>query len=317
LPIALADLISHDDRDSSLAVPAFSFGGHVSDGFGPGSVEAPTNAFGLIVLIVVWGATRLVFVLDASTTVAYLREAVARHAGQAVRIVHVNRMLKDSETIPRRGGALVAVEAARHDWLPTVSAQQAAIPNVGDLAAADSVTREREREKVLFTPAVRRAIYNVFLNPHRPGAPNATPSAAASAAIARGRVPFEVCVRARSSQPFVFQTLADDGVVLDVDDSVALLDTIKHIGDPTPDGVALAEAFEAWLAERARGWTTADVAELPVEFLIAFGRELTPRLDIGHRIRSTKLSEDELATLSQPPFCHYVDATLLASFQGR
>ena len=81
--------------------------------------------------------------------------------------------------------------------------------------------------------------------------------------------------------------------------------------------------------------------------MIAFGTELTPRLDVNHRtrtsatlitpfmhifphvqpsppfsglqvnhrIRSTKLTAEELATLRAPPFVSFVDQSALQIFQ--
>ena len=46
-------------------------------------------------------------------------------------------------------------------------------------------------------------------------------------------------------------------------------------------------AFEMYLTRKASGWSAADVSGLSLEFLVAFGRELTPRLDVHHRVRST------------------------------
>ena len=44
--------------------------------------------------------------------------------------------------------------------------------------------------------------------------------------------------------------------------------------------------------------------------------ELTPRLDVNARIRTAKLSAEELATLRSPPWCNFVDQNSLAMFQG-
>merc|ERR1712167_494479 len=45
------------------------------------------------------------------------------------------------------------------------------------------------------------------------------------------------------------------------------------------------------------------------------GLELTPRLDVHHRIRSTKLTDEEMAVLTSPPYSHFVDQALLERFQ--
>jgi hypothetical protein len=56
-------------------------------------------------------------------------------------------------------------------------------------------------------------------------------------------------------------------------------------------------------------------ARLSVEFTVAFGTELTSRLDINHRVRSTKLTPEELTTLRSPPFAPFVDEIALQIFQ--
>ena len=56
---------------------------------------------------------------------------------------------------------------------------------------------------------------------------------------------------------------------------------------------------------------------LSVEFLTCFGAELTPRLDVHHRIRSTRLSDAEVATLRAPPFSPYVDQNVIVRFQSQ
>ena len=45
------------------------------------------------------------------------------------------------------------------------------------------------------------------------------------------------------------------------------------------------------------------------------GLELTPRLDVHHRIRSTKLTDEEMAVLTSPPYSHFVDQALLERYQ--
>ena len=56
-------------------------------------------------------------------------------------------------------------------------------------------------------------------------------------------------------------------------------------------------------------------ARLSVEFTVAFGSELTARLDINHRIRSTRLEPEQLATLRALPYAPFVDQNALQMFQ--
>ena len=44
--------------------------------------------------------------------------------------------------------------------------------------------------------------------------------------------------------------------------------------------------------------------------------ELGPRLELTARIRTSRLTGEELATLRAPPFSAFVDQNALAVFQG-
>lgn len=184
---------------------------------------------------------------------------------------------------------------------------------------------DRAPQVALFTPAVRRDIYAVLLNPNEPGAPVAAPSAEAAAAAAAGRVPFEVVLLCKSRTPggvpdtFLFvdrpraPTHAAAGFA-PLDDAV-LLQAISKIGSLEPTSLAATKAFEAYLTSRAKGYTDQSTARLSVEFLVAFGAELTPRLNVDHRARVTTLSEAELRTLTSSPFASFVDQNNLRTFQ--
>ena len=79
--------------------------------------------------------------------------------------------------------------------------------------------------------------------------------------------------------------------------------------------MAVTVAFESFLSKLVASWRPHDVSRLSVNFLIAVGAELTRRLDVHHRIRSTKLSAAELATLRSLPFKNFVDLATLNTFQ--
>ena len=284
--------------------------------FGPPEPSPEFNTWGLFVLVVVWGTTRLVYALDQETArMGYIRDAVQRALGQAVTLFGsgTGRELSD-------GDALAPVCIARERAIPfgSPTAAPGSFVSPSDVQAVAIVTRERERERVFFPPVVRRAIYNVLINPREPCAPNAAPSAAAAEAAVQGKVPFEVGLytdATRAKYAFVTHGVTPPwgfGPAAPSD----LERAMRQLGDPSAFGVTITEAFEAWLAVVARGWTPQSVAQLPVEFLIAFGRELTPRLDVNDRIRSTRLDADTLATLRAPPFGRFVDSTLLDTFQG-
>ena len=95
-----------------------------------------------------------------------------------------------------------------------------------------------------------------------------------------------------------------------------VLDAIARIGGTEPHAYTATCAFEAFLAElAARCWQPRHAARLSVQFLVAFGNELTPRLDATQRIRSTALEPNELAALSSPPLAAYIDQQQLSTFQ--
>lgn len=88
------------------------------------------------------------------------------------------------------------------------------------------------------------------------------------------------------------------------------------MGKTDPQSYALLAAFESFLALVAKRWDLSQSATLSVEFLVAFGAELTPRLDVNTRIRTSKLSPAELATLRSPTYLPYIDQNALEMFQG-
>ena len=78
----------------------------------------------------------------------------------------------------------------------------------------------------------------------------------------------------------------------------------------------MTDAFEGFLENlAATHWGAAQVAPLPVDFLLAFGRELTPRLDLMARVRGAQMEAAEVAARA-PPFAAFVDQQQLATFQG-
>ena len=88
------------------------------------------------------------------------------------------------------------------------------------------------------------------------------------------------------------------------------------MGKTDPQSYALLAAFESFLARAAQRWDLTQAAALSVEFLVAFGSELTPRLDVNTRIRTSKLNPAELATLQSPPYLPFIDQNALQMFQG-
>jgi len=189
---------------------------------------------------------------------------------------------------------------------------------------------ERRKQQPLFNATVRRDIFAVLLNPSKPGA--SSTCTAAVCAVTAGRVPYAVSLVAKSSMakgrpsphaPDELDTFAfvDRSMTASLPDGwtalcdEALVGAVSHMGEPEPLPLAALKAFEAFLAQKATAWSVQSTSALSVEFLVAFARELTPRLDINFRIYTQKLSDAELATLSTPPFSAFVDSSVLRAFQ--
>lgn len=188
----------------------------------------------------------------------------------------------------------------------------------------------RKAQAPLFVGAVLRDAYRFMTNPDAPSTqpttrapPPATPTAPARhfGAALLGKA--SACGGVASSlDTFAFvdrAALSADGAPLPggyrVLDDATLLSALDHLGVPEPLPLAVTNAFELYLARKAAAWTEVDVRAFSMEFLVAFGRELTPRLDAHHRVRSCKLTPEELRRLSTPPFNVGVDARVLYRYQ--
>ena len=97
------------------------------------------------------------------------------------------------------------------------------------------------------------------------------------------------------------------------------LDVIMQIGQATPIGMEVTAAFENLLVtEYVPWWSDADAASLSTSFIVAFGRELTPRLDLAHAVRSRALPVADVAWLRtlSPAVLAGVTPGLLDAYQG-
>ena len=174
---------------------------------------------------------------------------------------------------------------------------------------------ERSAQTPLFSLAVRRDLYAIVLNPRALGGPaaDANPSGYGVAFIGKPSViggaldTFAYVDRAALPAMLGKWTPLEDNV---------LLESLQEIGLTTAPALATTLAFEQYLAATAKAaWTTDTVQRLSCEFLVAFAVEMTPRLDINHRLRSCKLSAADVATLSTAPFASFVDQEILRTFQ--
>eukprot|EP00980_Cylindrotheca_fusiformis_P014710 scaffold4004_cov105-Cylindrotheca_fusiformis.AAC.9 len=211
--------------------------------------------------------------------------------------------------------------------------------------------QSRERDRPMFTSGVRADIYNVLRYPQNPtqgipasaAASNGTterrrnsnsmfqaillvqkhhhsPSSKTSSEELSGFDTYAFCDRA------LYETMMEQKqqqrghaqlkqyTVLSDDD---MIQALSLIGDTSPRGLAITKAFEAYLSQTAWTWGDKEAAGFCVEFLIAFGNELSTRLDVNHRIRSKKLTEEEVAILSKQPFCNYVQPDAMRIFQNK
>ncbi|GMH47044.1 hypothetical protein TrRE_jg1945, partial [Triparma retinervis] len=100
------------------------------------------------------------------------------------------------------------------------------------------------------------------------------------------------------------------------EDVKRLLELIEEVGRPTEIGIAFTEAFERILAnEYAPFWVDEDSVKLSVSFTVAFGNELTPRIDISHKIRSREMTRKEVEWARRCPGMQPY-AGMLDVFQG-
>ena len=167
----------------------------------------------------------------------------------------------------------------------------------------------------MFTSAVRRDIYRILKSPYNP-----------SLGGEDSRQMFGTVLLAKSSDnngpnaawdTFAFAGKGANPSGFTILDDEQMLEAISSIGKITPVALAITQAFEAYLAQLVQlYWAEPEASQLSIEFLVAFGNELTPRLDINNRIRSTRLAPQEIEILSRQPFANFVDNESLETFQG-
>jgi hypothetical protein len=87
------------------------------------------------------------------------------------------------------------------------------------------------------------------------------------------------------------------------------------MGEITANALALLKAFEKYIETKVKKWTGVDVANLSVEFILCFGRELTPKFDINHRLRTRQCSPEEQQLLHSPPYAHFVSSEIVKRYQ--
>lgn len=185
-----------------------------------------------------------------------------------------------------------------------------------------STLAERNAQTALFTGAVLRDAYHFLINPSAPAMALGAKSEngfsqhihhlGAALLGKRSTVSGSIDTLAFADRSALPAALPDGWTLLD---DATTLSALDHLGETWPLALAATEAFEMYLARKAMAWSPSDTANFTVEFIVAFGRELTPRLDVHHRIRSTKLKDEEVAILRATPFAAGVDQSVLRRFQ--
>ena len=198
----------------------------------------------------------------------------------------------------------------------------------------------RTAESSIFVPACRRDVYRVLCLKRQSGFAEgvlndpASPAETTAAQMARTQPLQWLVERHTAKHPVRIRgSTPDDDTVLHFvpvhgdaptgfvrfspEAYVATMQAIAFIGTATEAGAALTSAFERLLVqEYVPWWSDADAATLSASFLLAFRRELTPRLDICHAIRSRKLSAEEVEWLRQLGPGVGLNTALLDVFQG-
>merc|ERR1719238_2318733 len=210
--------------------------------------------------------------------------------------------------------------------LPTTTTPELIIDAVTATTPDQSELSERQMQAPMFRGAVLRDLYAFLLNPNAPGRPLPTPSPTASASASR----FGAALLGKSSNKLDMTNAIDTLAFVDraavatatslpagwrVLDEPTLLSALDHMGEVSALPLAAMKALEKYLARKVATWSEDEAKSLSVQFLVCFGLELTPRLDVHHRIRSTKLTDEEMAVLTSPPYSHFVDQALLERYQ--
>ena len=175
---------------------------------------------------------------------------------------------------------------------------------------------QREKENALLSHRVFRDIYKIIYHPY-----NLNPkikSDVENRAVLLAKKP----VGADDSQITKFAfidnqllkglilpaewSILSDELTINAIDSIGLLNTLP---------LAIFKAFEEYLKFKVKKWSNADVDNLSIEFLICFGKELYPRLDLNNRIRTRELSLEEQKILSNELYIQYINTAIIKKYQ--
>ena len=167
---------------------------------------------------------------------------------------------------------------------------------------------QREKEVPMWTPNVHRDIYNILLNPYLLNAKYKGDPDAGAVLVAKHMSSFAFVDKASLKG----LTLSAEWTILSDE---LMLNAIDHMGELTTNALAVLKAFEKYLETKVKKWTGVDVTNLSVEFLFCFGRELTPKFDINHRLRTRQCSPEEQLLLQSAPYAQFVSSDIVKRYQ--
>ena len=177
----------------------------------------------------------------------------------------------------------------------------AAAPDAAEVA-------QREKEVPMWNSNVHRDIYNILLNPYQLNAKYKGDPDAGAVLVAKQMNSFAFVDKASLKGV----TLSAEWTILSDE---LMLNAIDHMGEITANALAVLKAFEKYLEAKVKKWTGVDVANLSVEFLFCFGRELTPKFDINHRLRTRQCTPEEVVILQSPPYSQFVSSEIVKRYQ--
>jgi len=167
---------------------------------------------------------------------------------------------------------------------------------------------QREKEVPMWTPNVHRDIYNILLNPYLLNPKYKGDPDAGAVLVAKQMNCFAFIDKASLKGV----TLSAEWTILSDE---LMLNAIDHMGEITANALAVLKAFEKYIETKVKKWTGVDVANLSVEFLFCFGRELTPKFDINHRLRTRQCSLQEQQLLQSAPYSQFVSSEIVKRYQ--
>lgn len=175
---------------------------------------------------------------------------------------------------------------------------------------------QKERQFVLLSPNINRDIYNIIYHPYNLNLK--IKSDLENRAVLLARKPIDADNSQISKFVFIDNQLLK-GLTLPSEWSILsdelTINAIDSIGVVNALPLAIFKSFEEYIKFKVKKWTNADIDKLSIEFLICFGKELYPRIDLNNRIRSRELTLDEQKILSKEPYIQYINPSIIKKYQ--